>query len=374
VHSLGIGSFSFVQKRNSFVWFLVLCGMEAEDAVDASSGAPGELERDFGGGDSTAEESTISGKEDKKGGGASHQEKEVSSSPVAVIFLGMAGSGKTTVCQRVLSELHRRKRTMYAINLDPAVAKVPFGCNIDICDTVDYKGVMKRFDLGPNGAIMTSLNLFATKFDEVMLNVEKALPSVEYLMVDTPGQIEVFTWSASGQIVTEALASAVPTVLAYVVDTPRTTSPVTFMSNMLYACSIMYKTKLPIILVFNKTDVVSHEFAKEWMRDFEAFRDALDNHSANNDESYIEDLTRSMSLVLDQFYANIRSCGFSAATGAGVDDFFVAIEEAREEFEEFYRPEMERRKEKTKQQEEARRKAMMSVSAPASASSSSVKQ
>lgn len=33
-----------------------------------------------------------------------------------------------------------------------------------------------------------------------------------YVFIDTPGQIEVFTWSASGQIITETLASAFPTV------------------------------------------------------------------------------------------------------------------------------------------------------------------
>jgi hypothetical protein len=83
----------------------------------------------------------------------------------------------------------------------------------------------------------------------------------------------VFTWSASGAIITEALASSFPVVLCYVVDTPRTTSPTTFMSNMLYACSILYKTRLPMVLTFNKTDVVPHAFAKGWMSDFEAFQE-----------------------------------------------------------------------------------------------------
>ena len=32
------------------------------------------------------------------------------------------------------------------------------------------------------------------------------------------------------------------------------------------ACSILYKTKLPLILVFNKCDVQSNEFALEWMK------------------------------------------------------------------------------------------------------------
>lgn len=55
----------------------------------------------------------------------------------------------------------------YVMNLDPAVMTLPFGANIDIRDTVRYKDVMKQFNLGPNGGILTSLNLFATKFDEV---------------------------------------------------------------------------------------------------------------------------------------------------------------------------------------------------------------
>lgn len=282
-----------------------------------------------------------------------------SKQPVAVIFVGMAGSGKTTVAQRISADLYQNNTPTYTMNLDPAVAKVPFGCNIDIRDTVNYKGVMKQYGLGPNGGIMTCLNLFATKFDQVMGLVEKRIPELDYVLMDTPGQIEVFTWSASGAIITESLASTVPTVLAYVVDTPRTTNPVTFMSNMLYACSIMYKTKLPIVIVFNKTDVVSHEFAQEWMTDFESFRDALEQHSQNSGEAYIEDLTRSMSLVLDKFYAGIRSCGVSAATGAGIESFYAAVEDARKEYDEFYRPEMERRRDDAKRMEEERRQMAM---------------
>jgi GTPase Era involved in 16S rRNA processing len=94
---------------------------------------------------------------------------------------------------------------------------------------------------------------------------------LRYVFLDTPGQIEIFTWSASGSIITETLASSYRTVLLYVIDTPRTASPITFMSNMTYACSIMYRTKLPMILVFNKTDVMSHDFAVEWMQDNDTF-------------------------------------------------------------------------------------------------------
>eukprot|EP00569_Conticribra_weissflogii_P004107 CAMPEP_0171328450 /NCGR_PEP_ID=MMETSP0878-20121228/664_1 /TAXON_ID=67004 /ORGANISM="Thalassiosira weissflogii, Strain CCMP1336" /LENGTH=343 /DNA_ID=CAMNT_0011828303 /DNA_START=21 /DNA_END=1049 /DNA_ORIENTATION=- len=185
-------------------------------------------------------------------------------------------------------------RTGYCINLDPAAKYVPFQSSIDIRDTVDYLEVMRQHKLGPNGAILTCLNLFATKFDQVMSILERrcfgstetdapANPSSDssppnYILVDTPGQIEAFTWSASGSIATSALATAFPTVLAFVVDTPRCAASVhTFMSNMLYACSMLYRAKLPMVLVWNKTDVVGCEFIREWMEDYESFQEALDD-------------------------------------------------------------------------------------------------
>lgn len=102
-------------------------------------------------------------------------------------------------------------------------------------------------------------------------------PQPKHIIADTPGQIEIFTWSASGAIITEvpgsavkaidachahlgschkmwyvlidlcnfskschavmgfpqAFASTFPTMVAYVIDTPRCTQPQVFMSNML---------------------------------------------------------------------------------------------------------------------------------------------
>lgn len=130
-----------------------------------------------------------------------------------------------------------------------------FLCETDVRDTINYKEVMKQYGLGPNGAIVTSLNLFATKFDQVISLIAKASEKHKFCIIDTPGQIEVFTWSASGNIITETLASTFPTVVVYVMDTVRSVNPVTFMSNMLYACSILYKTKLPFIVAMNKVSI-----------------------------------------------------------------------------------------------------------------------
>ncbi|CCF58180.1 hypothetical protein KAFR_0E00260 [Kazachstania africana CBS 2517] len=279
-----------------------------------------------------------------------------------VICIGMAGSGKTTFMQRLNSHLRASPdhKNPYVINLDPAVLKVPYGANIDIRDSIKYKKVMENYRLGPNGAIVTSLNLFATKIDQVIGLVEKKNDAYDHCIVDTPGQIECFVWSASGSIITESFASTFPTVIAYIVDTPRNSSPTTFMSNMLYACSILYKTKLPMIIVFNKTDVKKADFAFEWMKDFESFQEAIRNDQELNGDlgmgsGYMSSLINSMSLMLEEFYSQLDMCGVSSFTGDGFDEFLDIIDKKVDEYNDFYKIERERIIKEKELKEQARK-------------------
>ncbi|KAG7163842.1 GPN-loop GTPase 1-like, partial [Homarus americanus] len=262
--------------------------------------------------------------------------------PMCIIVLGMAGSGKTTFVKRLDSHLNIRK-PHHVINLDPAVDKLPYISYIDIRDTVNYKEVMKQYGLGPNGGIVTSLNLFSTMFDDVLKLIAKKEEELDYVIFDTPGQIEVFNWSASGPIIAGALAATYPTIIVYVLDSVRSTNPQTFMSNMLYACSILYKYKLPFIIAMNKIDIVDCKYAMNWLQDFDEFQDALSSES-----TYASNLTRSLSLALEEFYSTIKACG-------GMDAFMHLTDEAAIEFED-YRSEHEMLKMKKKSREEEREK------------------
>lgn len=57
------------------------------------------------------------------------EEKE-SKEPVCLVVLGMAGSGKTTFVNKLVSQLHDAKKKPYVINLDPACKEVSYPVNI----------------------------------------------------------------------------------------------------------------------------------------------------------------------------------------------------------------------------------------------------
>lgn len=69
---------------------------------------------------------------DIKDAGTSNQYLEYKSmkQPVCLIVLGMAGSGKTTLIQKLTEYLYNKKIPPYVINLDPACKEVPYPANI----------------------------------------------------------------------------------------------------------------------------------------------------------------------------------------------------------------------------------------------------
>lgn len=97
--------------------------------------------------------------------------------------------------------------------------------------------IMSEYHLGPNGAILTALNLYTAQPERIVERIEQLSNNSprNCFLIDIPGQIEAFTWSASSMILTKAIGMLMPVVLMFVVDGKRCQNPSSFLSNLLFA-------------------------------------------------------------------------------------------------------------------------------------------
>ena len=79
------------------------------------------------------------------------------------------------------------------------------------------------------------------------------------------------------------------------------------------------------------------------MQNVNSYTDALDD---TDDQSYMPSLLRRMSLVLDDFYKDLKVCGVSSITGDGFDRFLELLKSAKVEYDEVYRAEFKNLAEK----------------------------
>ena len=98
---------------------------------------------------------------------------------------------------------------------------------------------------------------------------------------------------------------------------------------MLYALSIMYKMKLPLILAFNKVDITKENKVIEWMKDYQSLQEAL-----SKKDDYISSFSSSLSLLLNEFYQTIKYVSVSSKTGEGFDELISKCEEIQKKYEE----------------------------------------
>lgn len=85
---------------------------------------------------------------------------------------------------------------------------------------------------------MTALNLYTAQPEQIIEKVEQVIQQNDedkVFLVDIPGQIEVFTWSASSLILMESLSLIMPVKIFYIIDSVRCMNPNNFLSNLLFA-------------------------------------------------------------------------------------------------------------------------------------------
>ncbi|MEM0364826.1 MAG: ATP/GTP-binding protein [Candidatus Nitrosocaldus sp.] len=177
----------------------------------------------------------------------------------AIFILGTAGSGKSTLASRLV-ELYASKNA-YAItlNLDPGVIDLPYEPDVDVREYVSIDEIMSKYRLGPNGALILASDLIADRLDEIQRDVDELNP--DYVIVDTPGQMELFAYRASGMIFAKEFRCDAKASI-FLFDPMLVNSPLNILSIALLATSIRLRLGLAQVNVLSKIDLIRDRVAE----------------------------------------------------------------------------------------------------------------
>ncbi len=213
----------------------------------------------------------------------------------SIFVSGTAGAGKSLLTSR-LSEYYAKNGAFASImNLDPGVESLPYTCDIDVRDYVDIVSIMQKYDLGPNGAMIMANDLIASKIDDIQNEVNRVNP--DYLIVDTPGQIELFAYRSSGPFLVENIAAEEKTNI-FLFDGALITSPVNFVSIALLATSIRLRLNVPTVNVLTKTDLIGAKLKDilQWTTSLSTLENAISKEADGDTYTLTTNILRGLNL------------------------------------------------------------------------------
>ena len=237
-----------------------------------------------------------------------------------IFIVGTAGAGKSLLASKIFEYYTRNGAFVGILNLDPGVENLPYTCDVDVRDYVDIVSIMRQYDLGPNGSIIMANDLVASKIDELQQEVDNVNP--DYLIVDTPGQIELFAYRASGPFFVQNL-NAEQKVTLFLHDGSLLTTPINFVSIALLATSVRLRLNLPQVNVVTKIDLIEDKIKDilKWSTNMTSLQDALAKES--DGENYILASNLLRSLNLGGFAQGLIP--ISNATGEGLVNLQAAL-------------------------------------------------
>jgi len=196
---------------------------------------------------------------------------------MAVIFIiGTAGSGKSLLTASLNEWLKVGKQKATTVNLDPGVLHLPYVPDIDIRDQININNIMEEYGLGPNGALILAADLIAEESERIGGEIEDLQSDV--VLVDTPGQMELFAFRASGPYIANEMTTEQKAIV-YLFDAVFSFNPLNYVSNMFLAAAVYNRFFFPQMHVLSKCDLLPPEEANrivDWSSRPEALEVAID--------------------------------------------------------------------------------------------------
>ena len=193
-----------------------------------------------------------------------------------IFTIGTAGSGKSFLTSAFSDWLKLKKQNVISVNLDPGVLNLPYTPDIDIREYVSLEKIMDEYSLGPNGALVMAADLIAGEVDTLKSEIEEL--NADYVLIDTPGQMELFAFRASGPYIVNELSTD-PKVMLYLFDSTFSANPSNYISNIFLASAVYTRFTIPMLYILSKTDLVPNkEIIKilKWGTSSSLLEDAID--------------------------------------------------------------------------------------------------
>jgi len=242
---------------------------------------------------------------------------------LVAFIIGTAGSGKSTLTSTLNNWLEDHDIRTITVNLDPAVEELPYNPDVDVRNYITVDEVMKKYKLGPNGAIIAAIDILASEIE----NIYEEILSFKtgYVIIDTPGQMELFAFRTVGEYIVSKLCGERGVVI-YLIDAALAIKPSGFLSSMLLAASIHYRFKIAHINVLNKIDIIGEENVKKinsWLEDPERLRIELLRERSDIGKEVNESILN----AIKDYLLNFEILPISAKTGYGINNLYALLQQ-----------------------------------------------
>lgn len=238
--------------------------------------------------------------------------------PATIYFTGTAGAGKTTLVKAFQSWMKSAGYDTTVLNLDPGNESENFEPDVDIREWVRLPDVMDEYGLGPNGAQVAAADMIALKIFDVKQAVQEL--KGDYVLVDTPGQVELFAFRESSKAIIEAL-SGDRSLIAFLFDPTLARSASGFVSLLLLSATVEFRFRLPTLNLLTKSDLLTPEQREElmgWGEEPQRLLDAVTAEVATPDVALSTEMLRAIEVLapLTTLLPN------SAKEGTGLEELY----------------------------------------------------
>ena len=241
---------------------------------------------------------------------------------IFVYFIGTAGSGKSTLTANFQKWFKLRGLDAVIVNLDPGAENLPYEPDVDIRDWISLKEVMETHELGPNGAQIACADMIALNTRDVKKGID-AFKS-DYILIDTPGQLELFVFRESGKYTIEFL-NPERSVICYLLDPILARTASGFVSQLLLSITTNFRLSRPQINVLSKSDLLSDDdlnIIKRWSDGPDELYGAIINEEA----SVYREMSEGILNLIKDFGGHTRLIPTSKEDFFGIEDVYTYVQ------------------------------------------------